>query len=89
MAGLTDDSNGLKLGESHAILRYLATQYKPSLVSRQPRRQRGIDGMDNFTNYVFLKGGRNGSINCVIGELLGLDAWRLPGHCLCAAASNS
>ena len=33
--------------------------------------------MDNFTNYVFLKC-YNGSINCVIGELLGLDAWPYP-----------
>ena len=29
--GMSDDSNGLKLGESTAILRYLAQQYKPSL----------------------------------------------------------
>ena len=29
--GMTDESNGLNLGESTAILRYLAQQYKPSL----------------------------------------------------------
>ena len=73
--GLADDSNGLKLGESHAILRYLATQYKPSLYPGNPASRARIDMcMDNFTNYVFLKC-YNGSINCVIGELLGLDAW--------------
>ena len=76
--GLTDDSNGLKLGESHAILRYLATQYKPSLYPGNPASRARIDMcMDNFTNYVFLKC-YNGSINCVIGELLGLDAWPYP-----------
>ena len=28
---MSDESNGLNLGESTAILRYLAQQYKPSL----------------------------------------------------------
>ena len=41
--GLTDDSNGLKLGESHAILRYLATQYKPSLYPGNPASRARID----------------------------------------------
>ena len=41
--------------------------------------------MDNFTNYVFLKC-YNGSINCVIGELLGLDAWPYPAD---QAAANA
>ena len=84
--GLTDDSNGLKLGESHAILRYLATQYKPSLYPGNPASRARIDMcMDNFTNYVFLKC-YNGSINCVIGELLGLDAWPYPAD---QAAANA
>ena len=71
--GLTDDSNGLKLGESHAILRYLATQYKPSLYPGNPASRARIDMcMDNFTNYVFLKC-YGGVANCVIGELLGMQ----------------
>jgi glutathione S-transferase len=71
--GLTDDSNGLKLGESHAILRYLATQYKPSLYPGNPASRARIDMcMDNFTNYVFLAC-YGGVPNCVIGELLGMQ----------------
>ena len=84
--GLTDDSNGLKLGESHAILRYLATPVQASLYPGNPASRARIDMcMDNFTNYVFLKC-YNGSINCVIGELLGLDAWPYPAD---QAAANA
>ena len=85
--GLTDDSNGLKLGESHAILRYLATQYKPSLYPGNPASRARIDMcMDNFTNYVFLKC-YGGVANCVIGELLGMqDVYPYPAD---QAAANA
>lgn len=71
--GLVDASNGLKLGESHAIIRYLATQYRPSLYPGNPAQRARIDMcMENFTSYVFQAHYKNG-VNCVLYELLGMD----------------
>ena len=55
--GMSDSATGVNLGESNAILRYLALQYAPALYpADDPVACAKIDmAIDNFTNIVYKK----------------------------------
>jgi glutathione S-transferase len=85
--GMSDESNGLNLGESTAILRYLAQQYKPSLYPGTIAERARIDmAIAQFKEFVYEpwhlgKDSSNGYVGvsyCVLGDLFGIPMWPYP-----------
>ena len=84
--GMSDESNGLNLGESTAILRYLAQQYKPSLYPGTIAERARIDmAIAQFKEFVYepwhlgkdSSDGYVGVSYCVLGDLFGIPMWPL------------
>ena len=84
---MSDESNGLNLGESTAILRYLAQQYKPSLYPGSIAERARIDmAIAQFKEFVYEpwhlgKDSSNGYVGvsyCVLGDLFGIPMWPYP-----------
>jgi glutathione S-transferase len=85
--GMSDESNGLNLGESTAILRYLAQQYKPSLYPGTIAERARIDmAIAQFKEFVYepwhlgkdSSDGYVGVSYCVLGDLFGIPMWPYP-----------